>query len=206
LQKDSEKRVEPANIRCDSRHRKKCYGLTSFQRAYHRAEPARHFSEGDGDEQSLFDRFAERHNVRAAPNLTVTDFETAVLITEHLAPRIEGKTVIEIGGGIGMLAVAMGAVAKRVYCIEANPFWSMAFSQFLPDKKPRNVSFLCGVADEFVGRIRGDVAAVCTHSDVAGMKLVGAQFAREVIDVYGEMIKANPEAFDPWARSIRPFL
>jgi predicted RNA methylase len=111
--------------------------------------------EGHGDEQSLFDAFAERHNIRAAPNLTVTDFETAMLITERLAPRIESRTVVEIGGGIGMLAVAMGAVAKRVYCIEANPFWSMVFSQFLLEKKPLNVSFLCGAADEFVGCIKG---------------------------------------------------
>lgn len=93
------------------------------------------------DEQSLFDRFAERHNIRAASNLTVTDFETAVLIAEQLAPRIEGKTVVEIGGGIGMLAVAMGVLAKRVYCIEANPLWSMTFAQFLLAKKPRNVSY-----------------------------------------------------------------
>jgi hypothetical protein len=57
--------------------------------------------EGPGDEQTLFDRFADRHNIRAAPNLSVTDFETAVLIVERLAPRIEGKVVVEIGGGIG---------------------------------------------------------------------------------------------------------
>jgi hypothetical protein len=148
-------------------------------------------SEGRGDEQTLFDRFADRHNIRAAPNLTVTDFETAVLIVERLAPRIEGKVVVEIGGGIGMLSVAMGAIAKRVYCIEANPLWSMTFAQLLLDKKPRNVSFLCGAADEFVGCIKGDVAIVCTHSDVTGMKLVGAQFARELIDVYGEMIEGQ---------------
>jgi hypothetical protein len=100
----------------------------------------------------------------------------------------------------------MGAVAQRVYCIEANPLWSMSFAQFLLEKKPRNVSFLCGAADEFLGCIKGDVAVICTHSDVAAMKLVGAQFAKTVIDVYGEMIDENPQAFDPWARSVRPFV
>jgi predicted RNA methylase len=158
------------------------------------------------EESTSYERFAERHNIRAAPYLTVADFETAAMIADRLAPRIQGKVVVEIGGGIGMLSIAMGAIAKRVYCIEANPLWSMTFAQFLLHKKPRNVSFLCGAADEFIGCIRGDVAVICTHSDVQGMKLVGAQFAKTVIDVYGEMMDENPEGFDPWARSVRPFV
>lgn len=166
-----------------------------------------HFASKVQDEEpKSYERFAERHNIRAAPNLTVTHFEIAAMIADMLAPRIEGRVVVEIGGGIGMVSVAMGAIAKRVYCIEANPLWSMTFAHFLLDKKPRNVSFLCGAADEFIGCIKADVAIICTHSDVAGMKLIGAQFAPEVIDVYGEMIDANPDGFDPWARSVRPFV
>lgn len=157
------------------------------------------------EESTSYERFAERHNIRALPRLTVTDFEMAATIADRLAPRIQGKTVVEIGGGIGMLSVAMGAIAQRVYCIEANPLWSMTFAQFLLEKKPRNVSFLCGAADEFLGCIKGDVAVICTNSDVAGMKLIGAQFAKTVIDVYGEMIEENPEAFDLRVRSVRPF-
>lgn len=149
--------------------------------------------------------FAERHNIKSAAILTVTDDETAALLTEHLAPRIEGKTVVEIGGGIGLLSLHMASVAKRVYCIEANPVWSWVFSQVLLKSKPKNVSFLFGSADEFVGCIRADVAVICTHSDVAGMKLVGQQFAPIVIDVYGELIDANPEAFDVYARDARQF-
>ena len=159
----------------------------------------------NSEETASYERFAESHNIRALPYLTVTDFETATMIADRLAPRILGKTVIEIGGGIGMLSVAMGAIARRVYCIEANPLWSMTFAQFLLEKKPKNVNFLCGAADEFLGCIKGDVAVICTNSDVRGMKLIGAQFANTVVDVYGEMIEANPEAFDPWARTVRPF-
>jgi hypothetical protein len=160
----------------------------------------------DVEEPTSYERFAERHNIRALPRLTVTDFEMAAAIADRLAPRIQGKTVVEIGGGIGMLSVAMGAIAQRVYCIEANPLWSMTFAQFLLEKKPRNVSFLCGAADEFLGCIKGDVAVICTHSDVQGMRLVGAQFASQVIDVYGEMIDENPQAFDPWVVAARPFV
>ena len=114
-----------------------------------------------------------------------------------------GKTVVEIGGGIGLLALHLGLHAKRVYCIEANPMWSWIFATVLLQSKPKNVSFLFGAADEFLGTVKGDVAIYCTHSDVKGMGLVAAQFAPLVIDVYGELIKAAPESFDQSARALR---
>lgn len=120
-----------------------------------------------------------------------------------MAPQIAGKTAVEIGGGIGLLALHMGHIAKRVYCIEANPMWSWCFASVLLQSKPKNVSFLFGAADEFVGAIKADVAVFCTHSDVTGMGLVAAQFAPVVIDVYGELIAGNPEGFDRTARELR---
>jgi hypothetical protein len=156
-----------------------------------------------GSWEQSFTAFADRHDIRSAPFLTVTDCETAALIAEHLAPRIQDKTVVEIGGGPGLLALAMGMLARRVYCIEANPLWAVTFTRLLLEKKPRNVSYLFGAAAEFVGAIRADVAVVCTHSDVVGMKKIGLQFAPEAIDVYGELIAANPGAFDAEARRMR---
>ncbi len=158
----------------------------------------------EGSESSL--AYSERHNINAQAVLTVTDDETAATIALHLAPRIEGKTVVEIGGGIGLLALHLGHIAKRVYCIEANPMWSWTFAEVLLKQKPKNVSFLFGSADEFVGCIKADVAIYCTHSDVQGMGLVAAQFAPVVIDVYGELIEGNPEAFDPFAREMRKWV
>lgn len=145
----------------------------------------------------------ERHNVRSAPFLTVADDETASLLARHLAPRITGKTIVEIGGGIGLLSLHMAQVAKRVYCIEANPVWSFAFTELLLERKPKNLSFLFGAADEFIGCIKADVTVVCTHSDVQGMTLVGRQFSPNVIEVYGELVEANPAAFDAFARQAR---
>lgn len=166
---------------------------------------ARMFSEVyntmEGSEASM--DYSERHNINAAAILTVIDDETASLITERIADRIEGKTVVEIGGGIGLLSLHMGMVAKRVYCIEANPMWSWTFVNILLKQKPKNVSFLFGSADEFVGAIKADVAVYCTHSDVAGMGLVAAQFAPIVIDFYGELISENPDAFDKTAVALR---
>jgi len=148
-------------------------------------------------------RYSERHNINSAAVLTVIDDETAGLITERLAPRIKGKTVVEIGGGIGLLACHLGTVAERVYCIEANPIWSWTFAQMLLARKPKNVSYFLGAADEFLGCIKADVAIFCTHSDLDGMTLIASQFAPTVIDVYSELIAKNPEAFDPAVCALR---
>lgn len=147
--------------------------------------------------------YSYRHGIESAAILTVYDDETAHAITQLLAPRIAGKTVVEIGGGIGLLAFHLGRVARRVWCIEANPMWSWTFAEVLLKRKPKNVSFLFGSADEFAGVITADVALYCTHSDVNGMADVARQFAPLVIDVYGEMIAENPEAFDAQARALR---
>lgn len=147
--------------------------------------------------------YSERHNINSAAVLTVLDDNHALLIAERLRPRIAGKTVVEIGGGIGLLAMHLGHVAKRVYCIEANPMWSWVFAGVLLAQKPKNVSYLFGSADEFLGMVRADVAIYCTHSDVKGMGLVAAQFAPVVIDVYGELIADAPEHFDKTAVALR---
>lgn len=158
----------------------------------------------DGSE--VAEAYSDRHGIRSAAILTVTDDETADLIAERLAPRIEGKTVVEIGGGIGLLALHMGMIAKRVYCIEANPMWSWVFATMLHAAKPQNVSYLFGAADEFVNLIRGDVAIFCTHSGVSDMHAIASQFAPVVIDVYGELIRDAPESFDAQARELREFV
>lgn len=147
--------------------------------------------------------YTERHNIKSAAVLTVIDDETAAALAEHLEPRITGKTVVEIGGGIGLLSLHMARVAKRVYCFEANALWAWTFAKVLLEHKPKNVSYIFGAADEFVGTIKTDVAVIATHSDIAGMKLIGQQFAPVAIDVYGEIIDKNPEAFDPFARRAR---
>lgn len=150
--------------------------------------------------------YSRRHGIQSQAVLTVYDDEIAGLIAAHLAPRIEGRVVVEIGGGIGLLAFHLGLYAKRVYCIEANPMWSWTFAQCLLAKKPKNVSYLFGAADEFIGRIRGNVALFCTHSDVSGMKRLGEMFADTVIDVHGEIIKTDPERFDKFARTAREYV
>jgi hypothetical protein len=99
----------------------------------------------------------------------------------------------------------MARVAKRVYCIEANPMWAFTFAELLLMRKPKNLSYLFGSADEFVGAIRGDVAIVCTHSGLASMMSTAKQFAPVAVDFYGELVEADPGAFDPIASRARLF-
>lgn len=135
--------------------------------------------------------YADRHGVESAAILTNIDDEQCGLIADYLRDRIEGRIVVEIGGGIGLLAFHMAQYAKRVYVIEASPAWSWAFTALLYRDKPKNVSFLFGAADEFTGVIRADVALFCTHSGVPSMKAAARLFSETVIDVYAEVA---PEA------------
>lgn len=148
--------------------------------------------------------YSDRHNIQAAAVLTICEDRMAAELAEWLAPSIKGKVVIEIGGGIGLLALHMAEYAEKVWCIEANPLWSSAFVHMLYQKKPKNVSYLFGAADEFAGQITGDVALFATHSGIKSMLAVGRLFAPTVIDIYGEMINRNPKAFDPLAVALRP--
>ena len=154
----------------------------------------------------LMQQYDERHGIRSQSILTVDRDAVAQLIIEYLEPHITGKTVIEIGGGIGLLAMHMGFYAKRVYCIEANPVWASAFTALLIKVKPKNVSYLFGAADEFAGQISGDVAVFCTHSGIDSMGTAAALFAPVVVDVYGEMIAKNPKRFDYIARTLRTMI
>lgn len=147
--------------------------------------------------------YARRHGVCSQAVLTVFDDETAEVVARSLEPRIEGRTVVEIGGGIGLLAFHLGLYARRVFCIEASPVWSSCFLAALYERKPKNVSYLFGAADEFAGLVRGDVALFCTHSGVSAMRATAALFAPTIIDVYGEVLKSAPEKFDQTALTLR---
>ncbi|HEY5869317.1 MAG TPA: hypothetical protein VI542_27770, partial [Candidatus Tectomicrobia bacterium] len=155
------------------------------------------------ENSGMVECYMQRHGVESAGILTVADDDTAGEIAVYLAPRIEGKTVVEIGGGIGLLALHMGLYAKRVYCIEAHPLWASSFLVALLANKPKHVSYLFGAAEEFQGQITGDVAVICSHSGLASMKAVAEQFAPVVIDVYGEIIASAPGKFDTLALALR---
>jgi hypothetical protein len=159
------------------------------------------YSAMEGCEMS--EKYSDRHGIKSAAILTMHNDETAGLTAQYLAPRIEGRVVVEIGGGIGLLALHMAQYAKRVYCIEANPMWSWTFAALLLAAKPKNVSFLFGAADEFAGQIRGDVALFCSHSGLVDMREQAAKFAPTVIDVHRDIINEAPNLLDPLLVKLR---
>lgn len=143
------------------------------------------YEQMDGNE--MVEEYHDRHGTESAGILTVYDDERASLIVEHLRERIAGKVVIEVGGGIGLLACHLAEVADRVICFEVDPAWCSSFVMALYAKKPANLTFVFGRAQELVGMVRGDVAIFCTHSGHDSLTEIAGQFAPEVIDVYGEL-------------------
>lgn len=153
-----------------------------------------------GDNESIAD-YCQRHGIKSACILTVFCDEHAALVASHLSERIQGKVVVEIGGGLGLLAFYLAEYAERVIVIEASPVWTSAYVAFLHAHKPKNVTFIFGAADEVAGMIRGNVAIFCTHSDCEGMRSAAALFAPEVIDVYGELIADSDHSdLKTWAK------
>ncbi|MGH7226661.1 MAG: hypothetical protein ACRELF_25880 [Gemmataceae bacterium] len=131
--------------------------------------------------------YRKRHGIESANILSIIAEPLADGVMARLGPEISGKVVVEIGAGTGLLGVRMGAVAKRVFCIEANPWWGLAFVHDLVARKPKNVSFLLGAAEEFEGIVHGDVAVFCAHIGVPSLAGTASKFAPKVIDVYGEL-------------------
>lgn len=145
----------------------------------------------DGSE--VLEDYHRRHGTESACILTVYDDEIATEISEYLRPRIEGKVVVEIGAGIGLLACHMAGIARKVYAIEVDPAWTSCFIAALYRKKPTNLTFIFGRAED-APPIAADVAVFCTHSGHFAMHRAASLFAPEVIDVYSEIIPASKRA------------
>lgn len=135
--------------------------------------------------------YSERHGIKSAAILTLYDDEKAALVADYLADLVRGKVVIEIGAGLGLLALHLSEYAAKVIAIEADPMWTSCWVAFLHHKKPKNVTWIFGAADEVAGMVKGDVALFCTHSDSDGMAQTAGLFAPEVIDVYGEILEPS---------------
>lgn len=140
------------------------------------------------DGSPLLENYHARHGTQSAVILTVCDDEKASDIAEYLRPRIEGKVVVEIGAGIGLLACHLATVAKRVFAIEVDPNWTSCFLVAMYERKPPNLTFIFGRAQD-APHIAADVALFCTHSAHAELYQQATRFAPTVIDVYAELLK-----------------
>jgi D-arabinose 1-dehydrogenase-like Zn-dependent alcohol dehydrogenase len=136
---------------------------------------------GQPEDTQAIRRYCERHGVNSMLVLTIDTYYTALKEAEAIWPRIEGRTVVEIGAGVGMLALQMAKAARRVFAIEADPSWAWVFTEHLYALKPANLTYIFGAAAEVAGLLHADVAVVYTRSDVPQMLALAGQFAPEVI-------------------------
>ena len=153
----------------------------SEQEAYARAERLIETVYESNEGSDLVMSYMDRHGVNSLCVLTVDSYRDALQEIEKLWPRIKGKIVVEIGAGVGMLAIQMAKFAKRVYAIEADPAWAWVFTDALYAVKPANLTYIFGRAQEMVGILKADVAVIYTNSDVGGMAKLASEFAPAVI-------------------------
>jgi hypothetical protein len=155
--------------------------VTDEFRAYSEAEALIELLYESLDGNPAVENFHERHEIDSLLILTVGNWYAAQAEVQKLIPDITGKTVVEIGAGVGMLALQMARYAKHVWAIEADPGWNMVFTRCLYALKPVNLTWIFGRAQELVGVLKADVAVVYTRSDIKGMGVVAAQMAPVLI-------------------------
>jgi tRNA G37 N-methylase Trm5 len=145
-------------------------------------------------------QYHSRHGTPSLLILTKCSPKVAQDCVQILRPSIEGKRVIEIGAGVGYLALEMARYAKSVVAIEADPAWSWIFTRCLYKHKPTNLTWVFGSAETMVDAFRGDVAVVCTNSGTEEMTATAAKFAPKVLlpiqneTFMGRTFTCDPEA------------
>jgi len=125
--------------------------------------------------------FHERHKTSSLLILTVFGKREAEKICRQVWYDILGKTVIEVGAGVGCFALEMAKHAKQVFAIEVDPAWSWAFTQHLYRSKPPHLTWIFGRAEEVSTWLRGDVAVIVTKSGHKQMEDVARRMAPKVI-------------------------
>jgi hypothetical protein len=154
----------------------------------------RYYEQMEGSE--VVEEYHNLHGTESLGILTVYDDDRAARIASHLRERIAGKVIVEIGGGIGLLACYLAQYAAQVICFEVDPAWMSCFVHVLYKKKPRNLTYVFGDARQ-LAMFRADIALFCTHSGHESLKEIGRLFAPEVIDVYAELVGVTE-----WRRSL----
>src|SRR3990172_2718507 len=106
--------------------------------------------------------------------------------TAHTQPTLKDMTVIEIGAGLGYLAVEMAKVCKHVFAIETDPMFSHEFAQKLYAEKPANLTWIFDTARPAMSRMcggwlpAGDLVLVVTGSDEVRLRKLAETFLHPV--------------------------
>lgn len=160
--------------------------------------------------------FERREDIKTSHIATIVRPENTRWIVERLAVKFNGKgceqcdaagglrdrcpvcagrggikaladmTIVEIGAGIGWLAVDLARVARRVFAIEADPLFSQAFGRKLYEEKSSNLTWIFGTATpEMATWIpKADLVVIVTGSDDERLRKLGEHFAK----MYGDVV------------------
>lgn len=124
-------------------------------------------------------RFAERHGIETLNVLTILTADEARCAVSSFVPEIYGKRVVEIGGGVGYLALEIARHAKSVVSIESDPAWSWVFTKFLYQEKPAHLTWVFGHSSTV--QIQADVAVICSRSGLSGMIAEARRMAPKIV-------------------------
>ena len=119
-------------------------------------------------------RYQERMGVKAAHICTIVRPENTRWMMAKMLPRIAGKVVVEIGAGLGILAVEMARHASRVFAIDSDPQFTASFADALYQKRPPTLTWIFDTAEGVIASglasaMKADIAVVVTGSDEAGL-------------------------------------
>jgi len=125
--------------------------------------------------------------------LTVYDEEKARQEVAKFVDIIHDKVVVELGAGIGLLALEMSKYARYVIAIEKDPAWSWVFVKNYLYRKPRNLLFVFGDAEEFVKllNIKADVVVIYTRSAIEYFIVLALCFSPRKIILNGKIIEVK---------------
>jgi protein-L-isoaspartate O-methyltransferase len=134
-------------------------------------------------------RYHDEHGTPSMQILTQFSPKTAIGAVKLLTPLIKNKKVIELGGGVGFLAIEMAKIAKSVIAIEADPAWSWVFTRSLYKHKPKNLTWIFGSAETVSDYIKGDIVIVATNSGIPEMREMAKKLAPESFFLYQDNIR-----------------
>ena len=132
-------------------------------------------------------KYHQRHGTPSLLILTQHSPEVAQQMARLLEEKIRDKVVIEIGAGVGFLAIELAKKAKQVFAIEVDPAWSWIFTRSLYAHKPTNLTWIFGTAESVLPFLKGDIALVVTRSGVDDLRKIAQKFAPEVFCPFQDM-------------------
>jgi ribosomal protein L11 methylase PrmA len=133
-------------------------------------------------------RYQERVGVKAAHICTIVTPENTTWMMAKMLPRIAGKVVVEIGAGLGILAVEMARHAARVFAIDSDPQFTASFANALYQKRPPTLTWIFDTAEGVLASglaaaMKADIAVLVTGSDEVGLCKIAASFVASPSDV-----------------------